>query len=447
MELKITGRQFAFINAKATEVLFGGAAGGGKSYGQVVDAFLYALKYPASRQLILRRTYPDLERSIILASLGIIPQTVARYNSFQHRWTFVNGSIIEFGYCEHEKDVHRYQGAEYDVIRFDELTHFTEYMYVYLISRLRGSTPYPRSMKSSTNPGNLGHYWVKARFIDIGAAGRVHEISTPRVNKKPVITTRLFLPSLVQDNPFLLEGSPDYMDRLELLPEREREALLRGNWDIFEGQYFTMFRRDVHTFEPFEMPEAWRRYVAFDYGQDMFACYFGALDERENLWIYKEIYRPNLLISEAAELLRSHIDEGEQIRAFFAPPDMWNRQKDTGNSVADIFARNGIKLTRADNRRVQGWYDLAEWLRIRPDGEGRPTARLKIGVNCLNLLKTLPVIQRDEKNPNDCAANPHELTHAPDALRYMVAGRPWAPKERKKTRYEQGMQDLISFGR
>ena len=166
LDLSLTATQKQFIDAKADEVLFGGAAGGGKSYGQLVDALLYALRYPKSRQLILRRTFPELEHSIIYTSLQFFPADAATYRSSSHRWEFLNGSLIEFGYCAAEKDVLRYQGAEYDVVRFDELTHFTEEQYTYLLSRIRGVNRYPKQMKSSTNPGGIGHSWVKRRFID-----------------------------------------------------------------------------------------------------------------------------------------------------------------------------------------------------------------------------------------------------------------------------------------
>ncbi len=439
LDLKISARQRQFMEATAFEVLFGGAAGGGKSYGQLSDALVFALTYPGSKQLILRRSFPELERSIIRQSLEFYPREVARYNSSQHRWTFLNGSMIEFAYCDAEKDVYRYQGAEYDVIRFDELTHFTESMYTYLISRVRGANGYPKQVKSSTNPGGVGHFWVKARFIDAAPSGR--EFMTAEK------TTRIFIPSKVQDNPFLAAADPTYADRLKLLAEKDQKALLYGDWDIFEGQYFTMFDRKVHTFEPFPIPAEWRRYVAFDYGQDMFACYFAAIDERSRLWVYKEICREGLLVSEAAELLVSMIEPGENIRAFFAPPDMWNKHSDTGKSTADYFAEKGIYLSRADNRRVQGWYDLAEWLRVYTDEQGGRTAKLRIGTNCLELLKTLPAIQRDAKNPNDCANEPHELTHSPDALRYLVAGRPWAAKQQQRSRFARGQRNFMAYGR
>jgi phage terminase large subunit len=289
----------------------------------------------------------------------------------------------------------------------------------------------------------VGHYWVKARFIDIGAGNKEHLC----VDEAGDEHTRIFLPSLVQDNPFLLAGDPNYVKRLQLLPEKEKEALLNGNWDVFDGQYFEMFRRDVHTFEPFIIPADWRRFVAFDYGQDMFACYFAALDYGERAWVYKEIYQSGLLASEAAELLQSRIDEGERIEAFFAPPDLWNRHSDTGRSTADIFAEKGIYLSRANNDRVQGWGELAEWLRVYEDEQGAKTAKLKIGTNCQNLLRTLPAIQRSDRNPNDCAKNPHELTHAPDALRYLIAGRPWAARIQQESQFDREVSSFLAFGR
>ena len=172
VSFRITERQKSFISATEREVLFGGAAGGGKSFGQLIDAFLYALKYPRSKQLILRRTYPELEKSLIRVSQTIYPRSVYSYNGSSHTGRFRNGSLIDFGYSASEADVFQYQSAEYDVIRFDELTHFTEFQYVYMLSRLRGVNGYPKQIKASTNPGGVGHAWVTERFID--QIGRAH---------------------------------------------------------------------------------------------------------------------------------------------------------------------------------------------------------------------------------------------------------------------------------
>ena len=145
------------MQSDAFETLFGGAAGGGKSHGQLLDALRFAVCYPGSRQLLLRRTMPELERSLVPASLRLFPQAVASYKVSEHLWQFTNGSTLEFGYCDAESDVTKYQSAQYDVLRFDELTHFTESQFTYLISRVRGANPFPKQVKSTTNPGGVGH--------------------------------------------------------------------------------------------------------------------------------------------------------------------------------------------------------------------------------------------------------------------------------------------------
>ena len=436
MEFNITPKQKQFIDASASEVLFGGAAGGGKSYGQLIDALLFALKYPGSKQLILRRTYKELEKSLIRVANDIYSKDVFKYNHSKHVGRFTNGSIIDFSYCDKESDVTKYQSAEYDVIRFDELTHFTEYMYVYLLSRIRGTNGYPKQMKSSTNPGGVGHSWVKERFIDIGAPNREHD-------------GKIFIPSMVQDNVFLMNSDPDYVKRLEKLSEKDKQALLFGNWDIFDGQYFTEWKRDLHVIEPFEIPKHWRRYFVMDYGLDMLAGYWIAVDIYGRAYVYREIYESGLIISEAAKRICALTDE--EIYANIAPPDLWNRRQDTGKSAAEIFAENGVRLVRANNDRVQGWYNLKEWLRPCKDEQGEEIAPLRIFSNCLNLIRTLPSVAMDSKNPNDVAREPHELTHAPDAIRYFVAGRP-APAvalpeyDEDAPGYDTQLEEFFNYG-
>lgn len=408
MEMQVTARQRQFIRAKADEVLFGGAAGGGKSYGQVADALIYALKYPGSKQLILRRTYPELDKSIIRQSLALYPAGIFRYTSSTHTGRFSNTSVIDYGYCDSENDVYRYQSAEFDVIRFDELTHFTKDMYIYLISRLRGANSFPKQMKSTTNPGSAGHKWVKERFIDIGRREQEHTVGGQ---------TRLFIPSLVTDNKFLMQKDPGYVKRLENLSEKDKKALLYGQWDIFEGQYFDEWDRDIHICRPFEIPSHWKRYACMDYGLDMLAVYFIAVDDEGRAYVYKEIYRPNLIISRAAALIKENT--AEKLTTFYAPPDLWNRRQDSGMSVAGIFARQGIPLVKAVNDRRTGWYAVKEFLHPYTGADGAKTRRLQVFPGCVNLIRTLPALTHDARNVNDVSSTPHEYTHAPDALRYF----------------------------
>lgn len=432
LRLRITPKQMQFIQSEAFETLFGGAAGGGKSYGQLVDAYLYAKKYPGSKQLILRRTYKELDKSLIRVSQSLYPIDDAKYNSGDHVYTFKNGSLIDFGYCENQSDVYQYQSAEYDVIRFDELTHFDEDQYTYLISRCRGANPFPKAIKSSTNPGGRGHAWVKARFIDTGYPNEIQRAPTG---------TRIFIPSRVQDNPFLMEQDPDYVRRLENLSGNEKKALLYGEWELFEGQYFNEFRADIHVVNDFRIPQNWRKYRALDYGLDMLACIWIAVDEDNMHYIYREAGGPDYKISSAAKVILDATPEDEEIECTMAPPDMWNRTQDTGVSKAEGFATNGVWFTKAQNDRVSGWLQVKEYFNPFENEFGKTVARLRIFRSCIETIKSIPQMQHSKKNSDDVDTEPHQFSHYPDAIRYYCAGRP-LPTDRPRAARVKWSQDM-----
>ena len=404
MNLSVTKKQKEFIDATSSEVLFGGAAGGGKSYGQVVDALLFAIKYPKSKQLILRRSFAELDKSLIRLSLSLYPKEIYSFNQSSHTGRFSNGSIIDFGYCAAEFDVYQYQSAEYDVIRFDELTHFTESQYIYLISRVRGANDFPKQIKSSTNPGGVGHSWVKARFVDP---------SPPGVEFKGEDgMERIFIPSLLDDNSFLTNGDPNYRKRLLALPDREKKALLYGDWNIFEGQYFTEFDPVRHIVTPFEIPRSWRKYRTIDYGLDRLACLWIAISPDGISYVYREFCKPNLTISQATQEILRRTPDSEEIYATLAPPDLWHRSQESGKSKASLFSEYGLNFTRTSNDRECGWLAVKELL---IGGEGR--ASIRFFQSCTEIIKCLPALTVDKLRPTDCATEPHDITHAPDALR------------------------------
>ena len=406
--MSITERQKKFIDSDADEVLYGGAAGGGKSFGQVIDAFIKAYEYPGIKQLVLRTSFPELERSLILTALEIIPKSCYTYYASKHRMVFSNGSLIEFGYLSSDSAVTQYQSAEYDIIRFDELTHFSEYQYLYMQSRLRGANSFPKQVKSSTNPGSMGHAWVKERFIDKAV-----------FDEKIIFDdrTRVFIPAKVTDNCFLMKYDPDYIKRLDSLPENEKKALLDGCWDIFEGQFFTEFDREKHVIPPFVIPTGYRRFCALDYGLDMTCCLWFAVDSVGVVFVYREYYEKDKTLSEAAYEI-SKVCSDEHISYIVSSPDLWNRRQDTGFSGVEIMARAGLfGLVRADDRRIAGWRVLREYLKGNHD-------TLKIFCNCKNLIRTLPALTHDKYAVGDASDSPHEITHAPEALRYGLMSRP-----------------------
>lgn len=216
-----------------------------------------------------------------------------------------------------------------------------------------------------------------------------------------------------------MQTDPAYITRLENLPEKEKKALLYGDWDIFEGQYFPEFSRKYHVIEPFEIPKTWRIYRTRDYGLDMTAVLWIAVDWNMNAYVYKEFEQSDLIISEAAAEINNRTTNDEKIYCDYAPPDMWNRQRETGRTQADIFAESGQYLTKSSNDRLAGWLALHEWLKLRKDEEGNLQPKLHIFSNCVNLIKHLPALQHDEKKVNDVATEPHEITHITDALRYF----------------------------
>ena len=419
IDFKLNPKQRVFCDAEwVDEVCYGGAAGGGKTFVQCADALAYAAKYEGSKQLVLRKTFPELEKNIVRQSLEIFPQKpFAKYNSTKHLWTFANGSIIEFGYLARENDVYLYQGSEWDVIRVDEATHFPFSSIDYLRSRVRGTKAFPRSMKFSTNPGNVGHLWVKSRYVD--------PVPPFHVFRGADKTTRLYIPSTVYDNKALMEKDPGYIRRLEAMQdENQRQMLLHGNWNIAAGAFFNEFDRRYHVVEPFDIirDKNVKLYRSIDYGLDMLACLWYAelppssVNPHGSVFVYRELCAPDLTISEAARRIREATPPGENIVCTYAPPDVIsNRDRVTGRNQGDMFAQSGLALTKANNDRKAGWIAVKEFLKLREGG--RPI--LKIFSTCTNLIKHLPMLIHDDRNYGDVKTEPHIITHAPDSLRYF----------------------------
>jgi phage terminase large subunit len=408
-------RQKDFFLSVSRHIGYGGARGGGKSWAMRRKFVLLALKYPKLKLLLLRRTLPELRENHVMPLLQEL-HGFAKYNDQEKAFTFPNGSRIKLGYCDNERDVLQYQGQEYDVIGLEEATHFTDAMRQFFATCNRSTrTDFKPRMYYTSNPGGVGHTWFKRLFID-RQYGR---------GENP--QDYVFIPAKVYDNAVLMQANPEYVQALESLPEDMRRAHLDGDWNVFAGQYFTEFNRDTHVMQPFVIPDTWTRYRVIDYGLDMLACYWLAIDTAGNAYCYKELYESDLIISSAAERIKAMTTD-EQIKLTYAPPDLWNRRQDTGKSAAELFFSHGVPLARANNERVQGWLNLKEWLKPydtkdEQTGDTVTTARLKIFSTCSNLIRTLPQLQRDDKDPNDVANEPHELTHAPDALRYFCSMR------------------------
>ena len=390
-------KQKQFCQSRSRYTAYGGARGGGKTHVLLRKAAGGALTYPGIKILIVRREYPELEQNIILPMQKLIPPEVGSYNGSMRMMFFCNGSIIKFGHYGAGDD-QEYQGLEFDWIFMEEATQFTEAQFRTLGACLRGSTKFPRRMYLTCNPGGIGHLWVKRLFVD----------REYREGEKAKDYT--FIPATVDDNPQLLEASPEYKQMLDLLPEDVRRAWRYGDWNAMAGTFFPEFRKETHVIAPFvRVPREWKKYRAFDYGLDMFACLWVAVDFEGRAYVYREVQQSGLIVSEAAKLANALTPPEEHIEFTIAPPDMWNRQKDSGRSMAEIFAQNGLGLLKASNNRVQGWMAVKELLKPMKSDTDRPG--LLVTENCVGLIRNLPSIQHDEKNPSDCATEPHEITH------------------------------------
>lgn len=401
--------QREFFASRCKYTAYGGARGGGKTWASSRKAIGGALRWPGIKILMIRREYDDMRNSLIEPMLAILPQEIATYNGTLNIIYFVNGSTIKFGNMPGygAAVAGKYQGQEYDWIFMEEATQFTEQEFRGLGACLRGVNKIPKRFYLTCNPGGVGHHWVKRLFVS-------REF---RDGENP--DDYCFIKATVEDNKDLMESSPDYVQALDLLPEDIRNAHRYGDWDALAGTYFSEFRPELHTCKPFRIPDEWPRYRAFDYGLDMFACLWIAVDFSGRCYVYREYCESDLVVSDAARVMRACTPPEEHVSFTIAPPDMWNRQKDSGKNMAELFMQNGIGLLKASNSRIQGWLALKELMKLRKDGK----PGLIIFSDCKSLIEFLPALQHDTKNPSDCAKEPHEITHAPDALRYFAVMR------------------------
>ena len=407
------GPQTDFLAADEKDVLYGGAAGGGKSYAMLVDPLRYAHK-KAHRALILRRSMPEL-REMIDKSRELYPQAFpgAKFREVEKLWNFPSGAKIEFGFLERDADVYRYQGQAYSWIGFDEITHLpTEFSWNYLASRLRTTDPEIKTyLRCTANPGGVGSQWVKKRYIE------------PEENNKSFVgtdgLTRKFIPAKLADNPYLSEDGV-YEQMLNSLPPIQRRQLLEGNWDVAEGAAFVEFDPDAHIITPFEIPLSWERVKGIDYGYaSESCCLWGTIDMNDGtLIIYRELYKKGL----TGEELGSIITDMEMVDPFSVNGVLdtaaWARTGTTGPTVGEALIKAGHKLRRADKNRVQGKIQIHEYLKVRESG--RP--KLQIFNTCPNLIRELQSIPLSKTNPED--VDTHASDHAYDALRYMIMSRP-----------------------
>ena len=426
------GPQEEFLSAGERDVLYGGAAGGGKSFALLADPLRFCHN-ANHRGLLLRRTLDELTE-LIDKSRQLYTKAFpgAKFRESKSTWVFPSGATIWFTYLDKDKDVTRFQGQAFNWIGIDEITQYpTAYVWDYLRSRLRTTDPELQQhlyMRCTANPGGVGGWWVKKMYIDGTPENKpfpAFDIETRRDFVWPPghekagqpLFYRKFVPARLTDNPHLMADG-QYEAMLRSLPDVERRRLLEGDWDVAEGAAFPEFSRAKHVVEPFELPTNWPRIRMADYGYAAPSCVlWGAIDWDDNIWIYRELYQKHL----TAEQLADRILEAEQLDPLphytVLDSSCWNKTG-FGPSIAEVMMRSGVRWTPADRNRIQGKMEIHRRLADNPYTE---EPRIRFFSTCQNIVKQIAGIPLSKTNSEDVDTKAED--HAYDALRYGMMTR------------------------
>lgn len=417
-----TPKQLEFHAATEFDVLYGGAAGGGKTKALLMDAIRDCDRYPGLRVGAFRRSYPELKESLIaeLSQVGFAKKLGASWNGTEYELRFPNSSLIMFRYAKTIQEATRRQGGQYQKLLFDERTLTPPDVVAFLETRLRsGRRDIPvLGIRSGTNPGGAGHGAVKTRYIKPTDYGK--KVITDARNR-----TVRFIPSKLSDNPHV---NPEYAQDLEALDGKLRSAFLDGDWDVFAGQMFTELKRDRHLVQPMTLPASWKRYNGLDWGYTKpWAVLWAAVDEDGRVWVYREIYRTQVGEADQAKQILEAEAVGENVAERFADDAMWATRGDA-KPISDIYAENGVHLTQAGKgagSRVTGWQRVRSYLK---EGPACPHHRAQGWTTCpmVHIFDTVTELYRELSDlPHATKGNPEDADtdaddHASDAFRYLL---------------------------
>lgn len=430
------GPQTEFLSASEREVLYGGSAGGGKSYAMLADP-LHGLNDPNFSGLLVRHTTEEL-RELIQKSQELYPRAIPgiKWSERKSQWISPRGGRLWMSYLDKDMDVTRYQGQAFNWIGFDELTQWpSPFAWDYMRGRLRSASSMELGlyMRATTNPGGSGHSWVKKMFIDPAPYNKPfwatnietgEEIKYPAGHSKAgqSLFKRRFIPASLFDNPYLAE-SGDYEAMLLSLPEHLRKQLLEGNWDVNEGAAFPEWNRAIHIVEPFKIPSNWTKFRACDYG---YGSYTGvvwiAVSPSEQLVVYRELYCSKVTATDLADMVLEAEAEDGTIRYGVLDSSLWHKRGDTGPSLAEQMNMKGCRWRPSDRSRgsrVAGKNEMHRRLQV---DEYTEEPRMVFFSTCTNTIAQLPSIPLDKRNPEDVDTNAED--HLYDALRYGIMTRP-----------------------
>lgn len=411
---------------------YGGAAGGGKTDALIAFQIMRRLRYPGSKGLFLRRSFADLSKSgaAIERFVELTKPLGVRYDANAHKGFWPNESVTEFGYCSNDLEKTNYQGAQYDDVSVDEATQLEADWITYIAARARVRNPVlakmgcKKKVRLGGNPGGKSHAWFRKEFISYGD-GVVHVWKSP----EPGIPdeTRVFVSARVDDNQELLATDPSYKASLyQITNETERRAMLYGDWDVFEGQVFTEWRRDLHVVAPLTPPADWPRWIAFDWGYAA-PCsvgWYAQCMDTGQIVRYNELYQNKLTDTEMAQRILS-MSHGQRIDYMVCDPSIWSH-KGGNATTAEVFERvfaGRIPLVPANNDRMTGLRRCHDFLAWRTDERNEIFESPLFGVteNCTNFIRTVPSLQHDTIKVEDVDTKGED--HVYDEWRYSLASR------------------------
>lgn len=430
-------KQALALKCTAFELLFGGAAGGGKSDFLLMDFYAGVNKtredgtpYGKNWQGILfRRTMPELEELKKRACELYLPLRARQEGTGGRDFVFPNGARLKLRYLEHDKDVLRYQGHQYTWIGFDELGNYpTDFAWRYMITRARSAAGIPCYMRGTANPGGVGHAWLKTRFIDNFEPGVIHKtVENTGGSKIPI--TRCFIPSKLEDNPTLMKNDPDYQHRMKLLGTHLYRAMRHGDWDIFAGQVFDEFRRGLHMVKPFALePGQWHKFYSLDWGYAKpFSLGKWAVNGEGRMVRYGEWYGCDKdemdkgIKMGCADVAKKAWEMAllEGVTECVADTAMWNKDDDAP-SHAEMWEKaggedTGFKMIKANKDRINGLSVMHQRMQARGE-DGRPM--LLVFDHCVDFIRTIPVLTPDPHNPEDIDTKLED--HIYDETRYAA---------------------------
>lgn len=462
IKIPLQHKQKQFLEAieKYPICFFGGAKGGGKSYGLRNILLWRRFAYNGSHGAIFRRTYSELESNHIRPLFEQFPTIKTYWHDSKKLLTLPNGSTLQFCHCNNEADVDLYQGREFHDLGIDEAGQWTESMFRKLLGSNRSSKLGIKARTILTgNPGGIGHAWLKRLFI---------ERRFTSIERSEDYT---FIQALVDDNPALIKNDPDYVHRLNSEPnEALRKSYRYGDWDIYAGQFFGEIRREVHFISPFPIPPHWAKFGAYDFGFNHPSAFgWFACNEDGDVYLYRELIKPGLRIDQLAKELNNFPDTKDLI--IDAGHDCWARKgvlSSGSPTIAEEFVKHNIYLQRAKIDRIQGAAQLRNYLAWQNKSNGINRPRFFIFNTCPISFDALTRMQHDPDRPEDVLkidateGDPYSGDDAYDMIRYGLMSRPlladrpaitdpahqsvWEPKHIKKLQDQVEREEQIKAG-